>query len=91
VRNGKLLPGQSSERAMTVRANVLFRLAVVVLAAAGATGCVVGAPERATSIQNLNGISDDISAVKMTESDSLKIPDPNLPTTYPHSYQLPQD
>jgi hypothetical protein len=39
----------------------------------------------------VNGISDDISAERMTQSDSLKIPDPNLPTTYPHSYQLPQD
>jgi hypothetical protein len=56
-----------------------------------AAGCAVGAPERASSIQNPNGISDDISAMRMTQSDSLKIPDPNLPTTYPHSYQLPQD
>lgn len=56
-----------------------------------AAGCSIGAPERASDIQNLNGISDDISAVRMTQSDSLKIPDPNLPTTYPHSYQLPTD
>lgn len=56
-----------------------------------AGGCSAGAPGRASDIQNLNGISDDISAVRMTQSDSLKIPDPNLPTTYPHSYQLPTD
>jgi len=39
----------------------------------------------------VNGIADDISAVRMTQSDSLKVSDPNLPTTLPHSYQLPQD
>jgi hypothetical protein len=54
-------------------------------------GCSIGAPGRAGDIQNVNGISDDISAERMTQSDSLKIPDPNLPTTYPHSYQLPRD
>jgi hypothetical protein len=64
---------------------------VVALTLATAVGCSVGAPERAGDIQNLHGISDDISAVRMTQSDSLKVPDPNLPTTLPHSYQLPQD
>jgi hypothetical protein len=64
---------------------------LVALTLATAAGCSVGAPERASDIQNVNGISDDISAERMTQSDSLKIPDPNLPTTYPHSYQLPQD
>lgn len=64
---------------------------VVIFALGLLAGCSVGAPERASDIQNLNGISDDISAVRMTQSDSLKIPDPNLPTTYPHSYQLPTD
>ncbi len=61
------------------------------LTLATVSGCSIGAPERASSIQNVNGISDDISAVRMTQSDSLKIPDPNLPTTYPHTYQLPPD
>jgi hypothetical protein len=69
----------------------ILHIAALVLTMAAIGGCAVGAPDRATSIQNLNGISDDISAVRMTQSDSLKIPDPNLPTTYPHSYQLPQD
>jgi hypothetical protein len=64
---------------------------VVVLSLAAATGCAVGAPERATDIQNPNAISDDISAMRMTQSDSLKVQDPNLPTTYPHNYQLPRD
>ena len=69
-----------------------FRLGCVVALVLGtAAGCSVGAPDRARNIQNLNGIADDISAVRMTQSDSLKIPDPNLLTTYPHSYQLPQD
>jgi hypothetical protein len=76
---------------MTPSANTFFRLATVVLTVAVATGCAIGAPERASDIQNLNGISDDISAVRMTQSDSLKIPDPNLTTTYPYSYQLPHD
>ena len=64
---------------------------VVALMLATAVGCSIGAPERASDIQNVNAIPDDISAVRMTQSDSLKIPDPNLPTTYPHTYQLPQD
>jgi hypothetical protein len=64
---------------------------VVALTLATAVGCSVGAPDRASDIQNVHGISDDISAVRMTQSDSLKIPDPNLPTTLPHTYQLPQD
>jgi len=70
----------------------LLRLGfVVALTLATAVGCSIGAPERASDIQNVNGISDDISAVRMTQSDSLKIPDPNLTTTLPHTYQLPQD
>lgn len=70
---------------------VLLRLGFVALMLAAAAGCSIGAPERASDIQNLHAISDDISAVRMTQSDSLKIPDPNLPTTLPHNYQLPQD
>lgn len=70
---------------------VPLRLGFVALMLAAAAGCSIGAPERASDIQNLHAISDDISAVRMTQSDSLKIPDPNLPTTLPHNYQLPQD
>ena len=64
---------------------------VVALTLAAAAGCSIGAPDRASDIQNVNGISDDISAVRMTQSDSLKVSDPNLSTTLPHTYQLPQD
>ena len=76
---------------MSLPSRGLFRFAIVLLSLAAAAGCAVGAPERADVIQNPNGITDDISAVRMTQSDSLKIPDPNLPTTYPHNYQLPRD
>ena len=75
---------------MTLPIKTRCRLAIVLLSLAVAS-CAIGAPERASDIQNPNGISDDISAVRMTQSDSLKIPDPNLPTTYPHHYQLPRD
>jgi hypothetical protein len=76
---------------MTHRSRTIFRLATALLMTVAATGCVDGAPGRISNIQNPNAISDDISAVWMTESDSLKVPDPNLSTTYPHSYQLPPD
>ena len=69
----------------------MLRLGFFVALTFAAAGCSIGAPERASDIQNVHGISDDISAERMTQSDSLKIQDPNLPTTYPHSYQLPQD
>src|SRR3954451_16456499 len=39
------------------------------LALGGACGCDAGSPQRASDIQNLNGISDDIAAVSMTQSD----------------------
>jgi hypothetical protein len=76
---------------MIPASRTILRLAAASLMTVAAAGCVAGAPGRLSDIQNPNGISDDISAVWMTESDSLKIADPNLPTTYPHSYQLPQD
>jgi hypothetical protein len=61
------------------------------LALTGAAGCGIGAPERASNIQNLNAIPDDISAVSMTRSEAQKVQDPNRPTTLPHNYELPQD
>jgi hypothetical protein len=68
------------------------RLGLVVLALTTAVGCnMIGAPKRASDTQNLFGISDDISAVRMTQSDSLKVSDPNLRTTLPRSFQLPED
>ncbi len=64
---------------------------VVALALAGAAGCNIGAPERASNIQNLNAIPDDISSVTMTRSELQKVQDPNRPTTLPHNYELPPE
>ena len=57
----------------------------VALALGGACGCVAGGPERASDIQNVNGISDDIAAVTMTQSPTLRAHDPNLPRLFPRS------
>ena len=71
---------------------ISVRLAFVALALTATVGCnMIGAPERASDTQNLFGISDDISAVRMTQSDSLKVSDPNLRTTLLRSFQLPED
>ena len=37
---------------------------VVVLCLGGAVACTPGGPQRASDIQNVNGINDDISAVR---------------------------
>ena len=37
-------------------------------------GCSIGAPGRAGDIQNVNGISDDISAERMTQSELAENP-----------------
>jgi hypothetical protein len=63
-----------------VRCGILLALALTVC------GCNVGAPSRASDIQNLNAISDDISAVTMTQSDTARVHDPNLPSTLPNNY-----
>lgn len=66
----------------------LLRIGLVVaLCVGGAVACTPGGPERASDIQNLNGISDDISAVNMTDSLSRKTHDPNLESTLPNNYQ----
>ena len=52
----------------------------------GLCGCETGAPERASDIQHLNAISDDISAVRMTEPPTAHAQDPNQRTTLPHHY-----
>jgi hypothetical protein len=59
----------------------------VALALGGACGCVAGGPERASDIQNLNAISDDISAVTMTQSDTAHVRDPNMRSTIPNNYE----
>ena len=64
---------------------------VVALALVGVAGCNIGAPERASNIQNPNAIPDDISSVTMTRSESQKVQDPNRPTTLPHNYELPPE
>ncbi len=48
--------------------------------------CTPGAPRRPTAL-NPNGISDDISAVTMTQSGALKPHDPNLFSTYPRGFE----
>lgn len=66
---------------------------IIALALSGASGCEVGGPERASDIQNLNGISDDIAAVSYSQSDTRTARDPNLrmpvPRTYQTNYQAP--
>lgn len=59
---------------------------VIVLALCG--GCVGGSSQRASDIQNLNGISDDISAVTMTDSHSRWTHDPNARSTLPRTYEV---
>lgn len=54
----------------------------------GLCGCEAGAPERASDIQNVNGISDDISAVTMTQSPTARAHDPNKRSTLPHNYEV---
>ena len=58
------------------------------LALGGACGCVAGGPERASDIQNLNAIGDDISAVTMPQSDTSRAKDPNTHSTIPRSYEV---
>ncbi len=60
---------------------------VLALALGGLCGCAVGGPDRASDIQNLNAITDDISAVTMTQSENLRTKDPNLHSTLPNSYE----
>lgn len=69
-----------------------IRLGFLALSLAAIVGCgFIGAPERASDTQNLNAISDDISALSMTQSDVMHAADPMARTVYPHHYQLPQD
>ena len=65
----------------------LLRLSLLV-ALAICSGCEPGAPPRASDIQNLNGIGDDISAVRMTDSQSRFAHDPNAVSTLPKNYEV---
>ena len=60
---------------------------VLAVALGGACGCVAGGPQRASDIQNLNAISDDISSVTMTRSDTSRVRDPNIHSTIPRTYE----
>ena len=57
----------------------LLRCGLAIVLAMSATACGVGAPERASAIQNVDAVSDDIAAVRMTSSPS-RIPNPNSST-----------
>ena len=72
---------------MTLRRCGLARILMAAVALGGVVGCEAGGPQRASDIQNLNAISDDIAAVKMTESPTARAHDPILPSTFPRSYQ----
>lgn len=72
--------------------NLAFLALFTALALGVASGCsIMGAPDRASDTQNLNGISDDISALTMTQSDAMHAADPMSKTVYPHHYQLPEE
>jgi hypothetical protein len=67
------------------------RLVVFISFVAGvslfAGACAPGAPSRPAAYVNPHGISDDISAVTMTQSDRLRPADPNRISTYPKSFE----
>ncbi len=52
----------------------------------GLGACAPGAPRRPAAV-NPYGISDDISAVTMTQSEVLRAADPNLRSTYPKGFE----
>ena len=69
----------------------LARVGLVAALVLGGFGCTDGGPQRASDIQNLNGISDDIAAVNMTQSENLRARDPNIHSTIPRSYEVLSD
>jgi hypothetical protein len=65
---------------------------LAIMALAAAVGCTAtGAPERASDTQNLNAITDDISALTMTQPDVMHAADPMSRTVLPRHYELPQE
>jgi hypothetical protein len=62
---------------------------LALIAAVGCTG--IGGPDRASDTQNLNGITDDISALTMTQSDVMHAADPMSRNVLPRNYSLPQE
>ena len=69
------------------RLAIIVALTLIATAACTATG----APERAGDTQNLNAVTDDISALTMTQSDVMHAADPMSNTVLPRHYQLPQE
>lgn len=69
----------------------LSRVGLALVLMLGVCGCEVGGPKRASDIQNLNAINDDISAVTMTESQTRRARDPNTVTPIPRTYQVIRD
>jgi hypothetical protein len=65
----------------------LLRCAAALVLIVGTVGCDTGRPERASDIQNLNAINDDIAAVTMTQSPTSRAHDPNLQGPIPRTYQ----
>lgn len=65
----------------------VVRFGLALALALGVCGCVAGGPQRASDIQNLNAINDDISAVNMTQSENLRSKDPNAHSTIPRTYE----
>jgi len=61
---------------------------VAALLLGGGFGCTDGGPQRASDIQNLNAINDDISAVSMTQSETARARDPNMRSTIPRNYEI---
>ena len=64
---------------------------IVALTLVAAVGCTVTAPERGSDTQNLNAVTDDISALTMTQSDVMHAADPMSRTVLPRHYQVPQE
>jgi hypothetical protein len=71
---------------MTLRRRGWVQLSMAALGLVVMAGCNAGRPERASDIQNLNAINDDIAAVTMTQNPSSRAHDPNLPTVIPRTY-----
>jgi hypothetical protein len=68
----------------------LLRYGLVIALAIGAAACEIGAPQRASDIQNVHAISDDIAAVRMTESPS-RLPSSNAPAGSVGAYSPSRD
>ena len=67
---------------------ILARCGLVLAVALVVCGCVAGGPQRASDIQNLNAISDDISSLTMARSDTSRVRDPNIHSTIPRTYEI---